>query len=128
MGLITLGVFLFSANFTWNHRFTFFTYVFAASIIANASRIKLPAQVLRLLNYLGELSYPLYLLHVPVLLFSYAVLGIRSAPIMVLLTLVVTAFVYHAIDRPIRLRMRSVNWLRRPQAGPFVPLEPALTT
>jgi peptidoglycan/LPS O-acetylase OafA/YrhL len=127
VGLITLGVFLFSVNFTWNHRFTFFTYVFAASIVATASKIKLPAQILRLLNYLGELSYPLYLVHVPVLLFSYAVLGVRSAPIMVLLTLVVTAFVYHAIDRPIRLWMRSVNWLRRPQAGPFVPLEPAST-
>ena len=119
MGLILLGIILFSANSTWNQKFTFVTYIVAASIITHAFWIKLPAQVLGFLNYLGELSYPLYLLHVPILLFSYAILGIRSAALMVLLTLAVTALVYHAIDRPIRLRMRSVNWLRRPQGAPI---------
>lgn len=125
MGLVALGVFSFFANFIWTQGFTFFTYLFAGLIIVNASRIRLPVWTLRILDYLGDLSYPLYLLHVPVLLFSYAVLGTRNAAIMVLLTLVVTAFVYHAIDHPIRLGMRRVNWLRPRRTGPFVPLRSA---
>lgn len=128
LGLVALGVFAFFSNFIWTEGFTLFTYLFAGLIIVNAHRIKLPAATLRVLDYLGDLSYPLYLLHVPVLLFSYAVLGTRNAAIMVLLTLAVTAFVYHAIDHPIRLGMRRIHWLRPRRAGPFVPLGTAPTS
>jgi peptidoglycan/LPS O-acetylase OafA/YrhL len=128
IGLIGIGTLLFSVNVIFNTSFGIFTYVSSSLLVVFCDRLRLPAAVLRALNYLGELSYPLYVLHLPILIFAYAVLGVRSAPVMVALALLGAALFYHAIDWPLRRRNRA----RRPTiitpTGEYSatdPLEPA---
>ena len=108
IGLLCLGTLLFSTNRAFMERFSIFTYVASAALVLFSDGIRLPRNVLRVLNYGGELSYPVYIFHVPVLILSYAVLGIRGGPALVGAVLLASAFFYHAVDRPIR-RRRTVR-------------------
>lgn len=105
--LVGLGALLFSLNSVFNTKLAIFTFVASTLVVVYCDRLPLRGPALRVLNYLGELSYPLYVLHYPVLVIAYAVLQIRSAPMMILLTLLAAAIFYHAVDRPLRVRRRS---------------------
>ena len=92
--------------------FALFTICAAASIIAMSREFALPSSIQRIANYLGDLSYPLYIVHYPVIVFIIATHKKVSSLLMLLAILVVSAIVLHAIDRPFRKlgkRMLNVN-------------------
>ncbi len=62
-----------------------------------------------LLNYLGELSYPLYLLHYPALFIATSTVlkthpHLNGGGVHVLIALAVAVLAYHCIDKPLRAR------------------------
>jgi len=114
VALICLGALLFSINTTFNMRLAVFTYVATAALVVHCDRLELPAAARRLAAYLGELSYPLYVIHVPVFLFAHAVLGLRSAAALLALAFLAAAALYHGIDKP----------LRRPGLAARLPVSP----
>jgi len=83
------------------------TFVGAIGVIAVASlarlRLSLPE---RTLNYLGDLSFPLFLLHMPVIVFGNGVFGIQSAPVLVAAALALSVFCLHCVERPIALSFK----------------------
>jgi peptidoglycan/LPS O-acetylase OafA/YrhL len=118
---LSLGTFLFSTNRAFMTRYSIFTYVASMALILFSGAIRLPRYVLELLDYGGELSYPVYIFHVPVLLFCYAVLGVRNGLVMMAAVLLCAAFFYHVVDQPIRHR-RLVRRKppRQPEPAPAV--------
>jgi peptidoglycan/LPS O-acetylase OafA/YrhL len=67
----------------------------------------------RILSYLGEISYPLYLLHYPVLFAVTSAIGPKSiwntGPFEVAVAIAAAVLAYHTVDRPMRLLGR-VQW------------------
>jgi len=118
IGVPCLGTLLFSTNRLFMTRFSIFTYVASSTLILFADEIELPGVVLAFLNYCGEVSYPVYIFHVPVLLFCYAVLKIRNGLAMVLAVLLCSAFFYYLVDQPIRRRPTSRARAPQPESLP----------
>lgn len=100
--LITLGCFLLEQNSVVTSRWVITTYLISSAILIYSPYIKLPNKLLNFLNYLGEISYPLYLFHVPTLIISYSLLGIRNSVQLVCLALFISILVYQVIDKPFR--------------------------
>ena len=84
----------------------------AVAVITAKSLPPMPRFLARALNYLGDLSYPLYLVHVPLLAWTsrwtrwfdpYAYIGI---------SLGASALLYHVVDAPLRARFSA----RAPEA------------
>jgi peptidoglycan/LPS O-acetylase OafA/YrhL len=101
---LCLGCFLFSTNRAFMTRYSIFTYVATVALILFSDAVELPTNVLALFDYAGELSYPVYIFHVPVLLLCFAVLGIHSSLAMAAAVLLCSALFYHVVDQPIRRR------------------------
>jgi peptidoglycan/LPS O-acetylase OafA/YrhL len=101
--VILLGSWLLGFHGGKLENFATFTYILSAMAVIYAPSIRLPPQTIAVLNYLGELSYPLYLFHTPAILLGYAVLGLRNSFSLLLLSLICAAFFYRAIDVPLRL-------------------------
>jgi len=95
----------------------------------------MPRLLARALNYLGDLSYPLYLVHVPLMAWAsrwtnwvdpYAFIGI---------SLGASALLYHFVDAPLRARFSArapeghgspgahITAAATPDASPGVPAE-----
>jgi peptidoglycan/LPS O-acetylase OafA/YrhL len=81
--------------------------VAATAVIVAKSLPPMPRLLARTLNYLGDLSYPLYLVHVPLMAWTgrwttwvdpYAYIGIALGASVVL---------YHFVDAPLRARFSS---------------------
>jgi peptidoglycan/LPS O-acetylase OafA/YrhL len=79
----------------------------AVAVITAKSLPPMPRLLARALNYLGDLSYPLYLVHVPLMAWTsrwttwfdpYAFIGV---------SLGASAFLYHFVDAPLRARFSS---------------------
>ena len=105
--IIALGCLLLEQNQVVTSRWVIATYVLSALILIYSSQIKIPSFLLNSFNYLGELSYPLYLFHVPVLICSYSLFAIKNPVILVAFSLITSMFFYHIVDRP--LRPRKIN-------------------
>lgn len=88
-------------------KFSIFTYTFSALVLIYSSYLIVPKQLINPCRYLGELSYPLYLFHTPVVIFSYAFLGLENSVAFTALSLLFSAIFYHAVDRPIRHLQRK---------------------
>jgi peptidoglycan/LPS O-acetylase OafA/YrhL len=86
-----------------------FTYFFSSLVLIYSPYVKLPKPLLNIFNYLGDISYPLYLFHIPTFIFSYSVLGIKDSISLVFLALLVSMLFYHAIDRPLRLKKSAFS-------------------
>ena len=104
--LLFAGVFALSANQIAMTRFAPFTFALSVVVLGLAARIRVPDLFARLLGYVGEISYPLYIVHLPMLIFGYVVLGLRSGPALALLALLGAIAAYHLVDVPIRVRSR----------------------
>jgi peptidoglycan/LPS O-acetylase OafA/YrhL len=85
-------------------------------------RAGLPAsdRAKKLLDYLGDISFPLYLLHYPILfVLTSSVFKVRPdwnyGIVQVVIALAVAALTYHFVDRPLRSGIRGT---RRRQADP----------
>jgi peptidoglycan/LPS O-acetylase OafA/YrhL len=82
------------------------TATISVLIICSAPLIPLSRFVQNVLNYLGELSYPLYVIHWPTILGIYALYNIRNSTAWIAGSLVMAFLAYHAVDQPIRRRRR----------------------
>jgi peptidoglycan/LPS O-acetylase OafA/YrhL len=91
----------------------------AVTLVIVFFRIGVPAgdKVRTAFNYLGDISFPLYLLHYPVL-FALTSSVFKIHPewnygvVQVIIALVVAALAYHFVDRPLRSGIRRTR--RRP--------------
>jgi peptidoglycan/LPS O-acetylase OafA/YrhL len=70
-------------------------------LIRHANTIAVPAHWRTRLNWLGDLSYPLYLIHGPVLCTAITYYGI-TWPVSVVLCLIAAVAVLHLVDYPTR--------------------------
>lgn len=81
------------------------TWTVAACAVAFGGRLRFDDKRLRAgLNYLGDLSYPLFLLHMPIF-FLMGRLGIRAWWVVIPLALAASAVCLHFIDRPARVHL-----------------------
>jgi peptidoglycan/LPS O-acetylase OafA/YrhL len=72
-------------------------------------------------NYLGEVSYPLYLVHIVAFTTLWMVLAQKPAPTLAAAVALLSAVVlYAAIDRPLRARARGRRHAARPVAATVV--------
>jgi peptidoglycan/LPS O-acetylase OafA/YrhL len=78
VGLIATSVALVLLNQSYGARFAEVTVAFSTFLLVIAPRISLPGLLRRPLDYLGDLSYPLYLFHVPTLVLAWSVLHVRN--------------------------------------------------
>jgi peptidoglycan/LPS O-acetylase OafA/YrhL len=100
--LISLGCFLLGFHGGIFGNFATFTYLLSALALIYSSSIRLPERILNMFNYLGEISYPLYLFHTPAILIGYAVIRLKNSFSLLLLSLIFSVFFYHVVDMPIR--------------------------
>ncbi len=74
--------------------------------IATFGEIAIPKKLAYMANYLGELSYPIYLLHSPILLVVKAYFDMSKLTVFTITSLLLTftfaMIIYHLIDRPMR--------------------------
>jgi peptidoglycan/LPS O-acetylase OafA/YrhL len=104
--IIFLGTFALCANQIGLTRFAPFTFVLSVAVLTQSPRIRLPDVIAKVLGYAGELSYPLYIIHFPALVFGSVVLGLSNGLALVALAVLGAALTYHLVDAPIRLRSR----------------------
>jgi len=87
--------------------------VISLLLVGYAREISLPVRLTKSLEYLGELSYPLYLCHVPVLLLLYGS-GIEFAWIVGLAGCVLgSVLLLHGVDLPYRAYARRTTGRRQ---------------
>lgn len=89
-------------------RLAYATIAVSVAVIVFQGEIKLSPRAARVLRYLGELSYPLYLCHVPVL-FTLATAwpALTFGPVYLAAVFLTTAAIYHFIDLPMRARAKA---------------------
>lgn len=85
------------------------TYAMSSLVLIFAPHIRGPKVLLNIFNYLGDISYPLYLFHSPTLIVASAALGIKNSTTLVFVTLLVAMAFYHAVDVPIRSRKTPLS-------------------
>lgn len=78
--------------------FALFTYIISFLMIIYAGSIRFPTVLSKFSLYLGDLSYPLYLFHLPFLLLSYAVFKVNHFSGLILVVSASTLFFYHLVD------------------------------
>jgi peptidoglycan/LPS O-acetylase OafA/YrhL len=85
-------------------RYAIVTYLGSFSALYFSHRFSLPPRLIPIANYLGDLSYPLYLYHLPLLILGYVVLGIHSSRLLLVLVLSLTIAVFHIVDRYLKTK------------------------
>ena len=81
--------------------------LFISIFVLMVSReFKIAKECRRIFNYLGDLSFPLYLFHMPVMALMLS-LGARSTPPMITAALLVSIAALHGIDYPARVFFRT---------------------
>ena len=92
---------------------TFVTYFLVVLSLLFIDKIALSSKWVKILNYLGDLSYPLYLTHWTVLILLSRLplikLGYGAVPICWICAIAVSMIFYHLIDVPIRRRYSTSN-------------------
>ena len=81
------------------------TALLGALLIVNSAGLILAPKWQRVALYLGDLSFPLYIVHVPVAwIFAFSPLPLRliDPEIVLLVSIAVSALILHAVDRPLR--------------------------
>jgi peptidoglycan/LPS O-acetylase OafA/YrhL len=69
--------------------------------VAIADRVQIPDELVGFLNWLGDLSYPLYLVHVPVM-FAFLLFGVSQPMLIAAASLATAAAILHLVDLPFR--------------------------
>ena len=78
VGVAVLGAGLLVVNDAYGQPGSVSTFAAAVLVVAAAGRVPVPRWLGPGLNRLGDLSYPLYLFHLPTFLLGYCVLGLRT--------------------------------------------------
>lgn len=98
--MLGLGAALIGFDDTQNYRFSVAVYVAAALIVVHAGSLRVPVRLALWLTYLGDLSFPLYLVHYPILMVLHPWFNVsRPAPLL-LVPLVVAILLHHAVEIP----------------------------
>ena len=90
------------------------TYAMVVLAVLTASQIRLNHMAKIVFDYLGELSYPLYLFHAPLMILFYVRVGIRDAFLFVFLVLLATAGFDWFFDKKLK------TWFWKPAVNLFV--------
>jgi peptidoglycan/LPS O-acetylase OafA/YrhL len=110
IGMVGLGVLLLKLNPLVNGGILALgTYLLVCGVLIGVKNIKLPRAVLNVFNYLGDISYPLYLFHMPALIFSKYVLKIDNAFELMFIALLTSVFFYHTVDVPLRFKKATAD-------------------
>ena len=84
--------------------------------IALADEVSVPQMVQKIFNWLGDLSYPLYVIQIPMMIMCNT-WHLKSGVVICLITLCVAAAVYCCFEVPLRVvRMRVSDIIKRKQA------------
>lgn len=87
-------------------------FVGSVVIVAWSKDIRLPVRVAAVLEYLGELSYPLYLVHVPLFVLVACAFPSAGWLVAVVAATGATLLLLHGVDLPYRAYARRVATLR----------------
>jgi len=74
------------------------TYGITFLCVTYATSISLSKNLSKLFAYLGDISYPFYLFHIPLLIASYVALKVENPWFFIIITLLGSAFFYHLVD------------------------------
>jgi peptidoglycan/LPS O-acetylase OafA/YrhL len=96
--VITLGCVLLEQNQVVGSRWAISTYILSSLTLIYSSNIQIPKIFLGALNSLGELSYPLYLFHVPSFILVYSMFGVKEPTLLVAFALTVSMIFYYSVD------------------------------
>lgn len=118
IGLACVGYGLVQAE---NFKFSFITVAATAALLVYQNEVKLSPRAAGWLCYLGELSYPLYLVHIPTIFILKAVWPVANALPYLALPLLAAVALYHGVDKPLRRRAA-----RRLASAPALPLAVAV--
>ena len=105
-GILFTGVLLLGRFDQFIGHFSAAVFVASMLFVASARTLRLPHMAIKPLEYLGEISYPLYLCHVPILLLLYGGGREWAWPIGVIAVAVGAAAILHGIDLPYRAYAR----------------------
>jgi peptidoglycan/LPS O-acetylase OafA/YrhL len=114
VGLLTVMAATLALNHTFNTEVSIVLYLAVFIALAFMDRLRLKGWLAGLLTWAGELSYPLYVIHVPILLLAFT-LGVRDVAVFTAAVVLAAALVYHGLDEPIRHR-RFFGRLQAPPA------------
>ena len=81
--------------------------ILAAILIGGRFLGRIPAMAGRLMRWLGDMSYPMYIVQGQVFLMIYMVSHSRSIFAYIAVLLLVSAFILHCFDNPVK------GWLKR---------------
>ena len=103
--VVVLGSFLVFESYYFKSvtRFPIVYCISSIVLILSSKNIKIPVVFKGIFNYLGDISYPLYLFHIPAFSFCYAYLGIKNDLTLLMASLIVSMIFYHFIDVPLRV-------------------------
>ena len=107
--LIAAGVVLLSRYTGGYQPLSIVTYLGVCAALIFGPRLQLSSRTNAILNYLGDLSYPLYLSHVPVLFFTVGYLHLVHSLIAAIVVLLVSVALLHFVDRPLHARLLSLK-------------------
>jgi peptidoglycan/LPS O-acetylase OafA/YrhL len=97
------------------------TYALSVLLLLFARNLRLPGFLRTIGNYLGDISYPLYLFHLPSMILAYALLGVRSSIGWVACALAISVTAYHLVDRYLKSTFIRPVLLPRAAAVPDLP-------
>jgi peptidoglycan/LPS O-acetylase OafA/YrhL len=100
IGVVTLGLY----GSPWR----ILTYLITVGLLLAAPRIKLPAIVAEVCDLAGNISYPLYLVHVPSLIIAYAIFGWTNWVALVAFSLLVSVIFYYSLDFYTKSRKKAI--------------------
>jgi len=100
--LVGLGCLLLRLNHVHSiSKYAILIYIISCIVLIYAPRISLTGNLAKLFNYLGNISYPLYLFHIPSMIIIYSVLNIKNPVALILFPLLVSIFFHHVIEVPL---------------------------
>jgi peptidoglycan/LPS O-acetylase OafA/YrhL len=94
------------------------TYAASIVLLLLVHKIKIPGWAHALGDYLGDLSYPLYLFHLPSFILAYE-FGLRKPFVFVVVALGISLAAYYAIDRYLKGKYLKPLLFRRPRLVPI---------
>lgn len=101
-GIVLLG------KWNWEGgQLSWITYLCAVLVVGFGGKVEASKNIIAILNYIGDLSFPLYLVHFPVIIVLYRVAENRHTPILWGASLIAAVVLLHGVDRPGR------RWINR---------------